>query len=315
MALWCACAVAVNSWFDPPVVTEPTPLAAGISVDPIPEWAKDAAALQHLSLKDRKSIYKSQVALVRHYEADALGSPDPEWTGSRVRRIQETTDEIFVLAGVVLWLSCPSPLTFGPVLHFSERGNPASLRTAGILPPVLIRDDEQTNVPSPKDIHLAGLLLDSIVSLRRDRTLWIAIRMLGRALTESMMWEMRYLLLWVVLEALFGPESPQEITYRLSQRIALFLGQDAESSQHCFKEAKEGYAWRSKIVHGCRTSKLTPEDSCKITVSVEELVRRAFRKILIDEDLVNHFDDKDRDRYLDSLPFLPIWARFSGVNP
>jgi hypothetical protein len=40
-------------------------------------------------------------------------------------------------------------------------------------------------------------------------------------------WDARFLLLlWVVLEAIFAPSDPREITFSLSQRVAFFLGND-----------------------------------------------------------------------------------------
>jgi hypothetical protein len=37
-------------------------------------------------------------------------------------------------------------------------------------------------------------------------------------------WDPPFLLLWVVLEAIFAPSDPREITFRLSQRVAFCLG-------------------------------------------------------------------------------------------
>ena len=117
------------------------------------------------------------------------------------------------------------------------------------------------------------------------------------------MWEARYLWEWVVLEAIFGPENPNETTYRLSQRIGLFFGEDPESRRRIFEEAKKAYTWRSKIVHGGRLSKLTPETSQDMAECTERLVREAMVKILTSPELLVEFNSKNREEYLDSLLF------------
>jgi hypothetical protein len=105
------------------------------------------------------------------------------------------------------------------------------------------------------------------------------------------------------LEALFGPEGPSETTYRLAQRIALFLGETREDKRRLFDEAKQAYSWRSKIVHGRRLSKLIPEKSEKLSVVAEDLIRAAFVKIVNAPELLRQFDSTNRDEFLDGLSF------------
>lgn len=167
---------------------------------------------------------------------------------------------------------------------------------------MLIREEENDNVPSLEDLAQAGRLLSSMLSLERNGSTWIAIRMLVRTLTESM-WEARYLWHWIVLEALFGPENPNETTYRLSQRVALFLGDHAESRRRLFDDAKKAYAWRSKIVHGGRLGKLIPERSEEMTVFTETILRDSLVKVLSSPELVAEFNGNTRDGFLDSLVF------------
>jgi hypothetical protein len=299
--MWYGCSIVVHR-FDRPVLAAPTSLAPGVRLEPVPEWVKSDEVLKNLALNDRKAVRKSQVAFTSEYIADALGSPDPDWASSHPRSIQAATEEKFSLASIALWLAYPSPLSGGPVLHFSEAGDPASLRMAGSLKPVLVNKKETNNTPSMQDLTYSGTLLRAIMSLPRTGTIWVAARMLVRAVTEPA-WETRYLLLWVTLEALFGSESPQETTYRLSQRLALFLGDDAESCKCYFEKIKEGYGWRSKVVHGSRLAKLTSEKSVEITEVAETIVRKTFTRILEHDDLTKKFDARSREEFLDSLLF------------
>lgn len=300
--MWYACSIALNSWFEDSPVTRPKELSHGVRLEPVPSWVKEDDALKLLSWTDRENIRDAALTFAIEYEAEALGSPDPEWRGGAPRPIQSSVDEKFTLASVALWLVKPSRLTCGPVLHFSRTGDPTSLRQAASLRPVLIREDENDNVPTSDDLDSIGKILNVILNLRRDATTWIAIRMLVRALTESM-WEARYLWQWVVLEALFGPESPNETTYRVAQRIALFLGRNPDEKRSLFDGAKRAYSWRSKIVHGRRLSKLTPEKSEELSVLSEDLIRSALVRILKTHDYVLRFDGEKRDEFLDELSF------------
>jgi hypothetical protein len=117
------------------------------------------------------------------------------------------------------------------------------------------------------------------------------------------MWEARYLWQWIVLEALFGPDGPTETTHRLSQRIALFLTKEPETRAEIFKAVKDAYGWRSKLVHGGRLSKLSPEKAQELTIFTENTIRLSFDAILSDNHLAELFNTKNRDRYLDSLAF------------
>lgn len=126
--------------------------------------------------------------------------------------------------------------------------------------------------------------------------------MLVRALSESL-WEARYLLQWIVLESLFGPDVPSETTYRLTQRIGSFLGDGPETKRRIYEEAKQAYAWRSKIVHGRRLSKLSSEQSLELSHSTEAMIRKSLSKVLLVPGLHSEFDGAKRDEYLNSMIF------------
>ena len=231
-----------------------------------------------------------------------MGSPDPNWKGKNPRGIQASVDEKFMLASVALWLAKPSRLTCGPVMHFGQKGVSTSLRQAGTLKPILISTNDTQNELTAADVALASKLLEAIVALPRERTLWTAIRFLLSALTEKG-WETRFVWLWVVLEALFGPDSPGETTYRLAQRIALFVGEENSEQERIFAATKQAYGWRSKIVHGRHLSRLTSEGSLELSANTEQAIRSALSKILLDKNRLTIFDGKGRDTFLDGLLF------------
>ncbi|GAA2850090.1 hypothetical protein GCM10010836_51360 [Aminobacter aminovorans] len=288
--------------FDDPLVL-PIHLSAGIHIENLPDWVRTESALDYLPWRERQQILDDpQVAFTTEYEAEALGSPDPDWRGDNPRTIQRTIDEKFTLAAIALWLVKPSRLSCGPTLHFSARGDSDSMRQGSSIARVLTSDDDIENQPTLGDLKMAGALLAKILHLDRKATTWFALRMLFPALREHH-WETRFLLEWVVLEALFGPESAGETTYRLAQRIGLFIGDNADEKRHIFENVKEAYSYRSKVVHGRRLVKLSKEKSMELTKATEKTLRRAFIKILSEPELIGKFDGKGRDPYLDSLLF------------
>ena len=113
---------------------------------------------------------------------------------------------------------------------------------------------------------------------------------------------MRYLLLWIALEALFGADS--EITFRISQRIAFFISGQAEAKE-TFRRMKRAYNWRNKIVHGLRHRELKREESEQVLHDTETAIRKALRRILLDAAMVGNFVDNRREPYLDELAYQP----------
>jgi hypothetical protein len=107
----------------------------------------------------------------------------------------------------------------------------------------------------------------------------------------------------IAIECLFGPEDGRETTFRLSQRLALFVEADSEQARELFSKMKKSYGWRSKIVHGLRVARLTDEDSDVLLNELEEVTRRSLASVLANESIATTFDGRDRENYLDGLAF------------
>lgn len=300
--MWYSCSVALNCWFKNDPINKAVPLSCGIILEPIPEWVKEDEALKYLSWNDKKNIKDSELVFSTRYKADALGSHDPDWKGKNPRGIQSVVDEKFTLASVALWLIQPTNLSCGPTFHFNQENDSSSMRSSGNLKSISIDQDELDNTLTLDHIIEAGEILERILLLQRDGNIWYATRLLVLALTEKT-WEIRYLLLWVILEMLFGSENQQEITYRLSLRVAFFIEHDSEKCIEKFKQAKDAYRIRSKTVHGLRLSKLTSEASVIYMKNTEEIIRQTFIKILSSAELTNTFTTKKREEYLENLIF------------
>lgn len=301
--MWQAYCIPKNCWFAELPVETPFHLAAGIYLERVPDWVKEEQVSEDLSWRDRENIKDAQFAFVTSYQADALGSPDPEWMGAKPRPIQDTVNERFSLAAFALWLAKPSTLSAGTTLHFDRENDPYSVRQAATLYRIIVMESEENNELEAADLNLGSQFLGRLLALPRPSSLWTAIHMMLLGLRESR-WELRYLSQWIAVEALFGPEQTNETTFRLSQRIALFLGGDEAGCKQIFSLAKEAYKWRSKVVHGGRLEKLTNEKSLKFSDWTEQHIRASFQKILLDPNLIATFSNaKARDNFLDHLSF------------
>jgi hypothetical protein len=148
-------------------------------------------------------------------------------------------------------------------------------------------------------MDLAGRLHSSLIRVPQDTAVWTAIRATWAGLQMNIE-EIRYSLFWMALEALFGPDDPREITYRLSHRIALFLTKDRSGARELFMKAKSGYGFRSKVVHGRWKENVKSQ---VLMADAERLVRESLIRLLQDDELMNVLCGKKRGAYLDNLIF------------
>ena len=110
----------------------------------------------------------------------------------------------------------------------------------------------------------------------------------------------RYLLCWVGIESLVGPNDARELSFRLAQWIGFFLGKDRQDAKTVFETAKAGYILRSKLAHGrWKYDKKTTD----LMLQSEGLFRESLLRILSDAALLTAFSGDEREKYLDSLAY------------
>jgi len=255
--------------------------------------------LDGLSVIEREAVRNATHAFVLCYEAEALGSPDPDWKGAGPKSIQETKCEIGVMANLALWLSRPSPVCFAVVLHAPQFGSQPTIQQTQRCSELLCHPRDVEARITGADLPLAAKLHHALLELTRDTAMWTAVRAAWAGLQMNIE-TIRCLLFWVALEALFGPEDGREITYRLSQRVGLFLGANRTEARELFTTAKAGYSFRSKIVHGQWKE---DKDGERRMAEAESLLRRALLRILETPAMVAAFSTKGREGFLDNLVF------------
>lgn len=85
---------------------------------------------------------------------------------------------------------------------------------------------------------------------------------------------------WIACESLFGEDIELgELTYRLSLRIAHFLGTDAEQRESIRDMARDAYRVRGLLVHG--RARIDQTRLAGQTRAMEDLTRKAIRKCLV----------------------------------
>lgn len=101
------------------------------------------------------------------------------------------------------------------------------------------------------------------------------------------------------LETLFTTDST-EITYKLANRIAWFMGKNLKSRKDIFNKVRAGYRIRSKVVHG---EKFVETSDLPAIQDVHKLARSVILKIFGDSLLFEKFElkNKDFEEYLSSL--------------
>lgn len=81
---------------------------------------------------------------------------------------------------------------------------------------------------------------------------------------------------WIALEPLFGDTQSNEVTFKLSLRLAAWLGDTADERRALFTECKKAYGRRSKLAHG----KLDAAQLCSEAVRVRGFLKRSLINIL-----------------------------------
>lgn len=280
------------------------PLGSGVSIAPLASFALPEEIAQQTAFRDLAEIRHQQFAFVAEYEAAFFGEPDSTGTSKQLQ-----AERLIRLAMLSFWIVRPTGMGFKVV--FTAEVDESGRHGRGwktFMPTLVPLASYQRAKVESGDLQFARELFSVLVTLPSEGTLWVAETMTLKALREYD-GANRFILLWIALEALFGPSDGREMTHRLSHRLAFFLGETPEEAKAIFREGKEGYRWRSKIVHGFHVSGMTAERSLALTSFAEDVVRRSMNKILRDARLQAAFEsDSEREKYLDEMAFSAPWS-------
>lgn len=268
-------------------------------IDAVPAWLREDLFVKELGLQDQDELARCTHCLIHDYHVAQPLSSVPA-SGAKPRSIHGVKVDLSYLVNLSLWLQHDSRAGFSLVFRAEELSGDFKVQK----PPA--RHDrflclDPTRAIVHEDLVSAQKLYSALSTIPRHSAPWTACRAVTSAL-QMRRGQIRDLLLWIALEALFGSDT--EITYRLSQRVALFVADDRAEARQIFAEVKQGYKVRCKLAHG-EWGRDT-DDQEKFTSHIartETLVRRCFVRLLRDEASLAQFCGKNRNVFLDSLPF------------
>lgn len=300
---WITFAPLEPHWVLPTDVSLPYYFSECVSLQKLPEWVRqdseEDALRKHLRAQIDDGFHH---CIAVEYKADSPDMPDPNWKGDPPWSMQDNAAQLARLAHLTLWLVRPTSLTFGMVADAEQQGPEWITRNITPYSQVYPMPESSHEEHTGADLETARALFQALQSATLNGPLQIAALITTKALID-LTWEIRFLLMWLVMECLFGPKDGREISFRISQRVALFLEKDEAKARELFEQVKESYRWRSKIVHGFRLEKLMDEKSRSLLQDLERLVRRSLGAILGDKGFLGIFDGKKREGFLDGLAF------------
>ena len=300
-------------------------LTPDASIAPVPDWLRnDKVGLDGFSRIDRSEIDACTHCFICGFDVDE----EAEMLARRGRRGKKKEDnprsakgvaaDLVYLANLAFWLQRTPHVGFNYV--YQVRDGSEAFYTMGparhdrfLYHP---NDESQRRRITSDDLKAVQKLYVALATIPRDSAPWTAFRAVTSAL-QMQRNEIRHLLLWIALEALFGADT--EITYRISQRLAFFLASDRGEAAELFVKAKQGYVARCKMAHGAWGPKTanTPEN-LEVTGITEDFVRRAFIHLLRNDETIKIFCGKEEKRgvYLDHLPFEEFTGQPGSIpNP
>jgi hypothetical protein len=296
---WTALALIGPSWHATPIQSTPANITGTVRFAPLPSWFESAFDETHSKAELGEHLNDSHAfCLQTVYEAPAPVSGQ----GVGGEEHEKAQSELQV-ATTLLWIVRRTSFGFNKFILAEEDPTGwtwreiSSHEEAAPLRSYLNVDIESS------DFAEAYALWDVYRQATVDGTVRTALNALSLARIQRS-WPLRFLTLWLALEGLFGPTDARETTFRLCQRIALFISGKGEAAVKLFGRVNESYRWRSKAVHGLRLQKLNDRKSEELLEEAEALVQESLKKILSDESLAEIFDSNAREAYLDNLALI-----------
>ena len=240
-----------------------------------------------------------------------LWIPDPEWTGTKPKGIQDLRWQSALLANLSIWMVMPSTVCVTCGFHALT-----SIGGRQLESPAVTIDRETTlycherdlhNGPTLSDLRKAARLFDTLSTVPRKNSVWPALRAFWSALT-SYAADLRYPLFWQGLESLFGSDTDiRDVSKRLRERISYFLADNQRTQTELHDEVKACYAERSAIVHGRWEDSQAFHDVHMYTT--EAIVRTVVRDIAAKPGMLGAFLSPKRNQ------FLEAWVQSKAFAP
>lgn len=205
----------------------------GVILDAVPKWFQDERKFAEPNF-GKRDAFSAEACLKVTFEADGLGVLVPSVPGGIERPNHEASLELIRIANLALWLARPSSLHLEIAITAEPRPSPSgSPVDSTIVDSICPLEQYAEATLQVKHLATADELATAIQNLSYPSAVWTAIRFLWLALTQQT-WEIRFVCLWIAIEALFGPNNGKNIGRSLRTRIACFLNENQEDAKIAF---------------------------------------------------------------------------------
>lgn len=226
---------------------------------------------------------------------------DDDVEPGRAGEVWAEQKERLYLANLALWIAHPTDLGYEFLVQGDvDNGRFNQVGVEGRFWPIHALASYKTESLSLDDCERARLILGALVGVPRKTPLRSALLMLCDGLADGKH-AIRFMLVWVAIEALFGPVDGWKVRSRIAQRASAFLASPQMGAAKVFTTVSRSWKARCAVVHGLRVEGL-PADTDGIVREAEELVRSALLAIAASPEHVATFSSgPDRERYLASI--------------
>ena len=241
----------------------------------------------------------AQFCLVTTYKAHSYGDPSGAPAGGPPTK-QDAARQRLQLAALSLWLARPSSVHFRFVAHVHES------HLGGVkLPPLFFTFDEKPSLSryaaarlTPADLKGARRLNVALNALNLSGPVFIAARYLWLALNQEHA-DVRLGILWMAVDALFGPEDGQGIGEAIRKRVPAFFGGSRKTQIENHGHAAAGWKARCEVMHGDTLGARSRKEKEYLLLESESIVRGALLSVLLDWRRRRAFETSTgRDAYL-----------------
>ncbi len=265
----------------------PVYFAKGLWLTLIPDWLRLEPVMEQLASPDRDLLKQLQYAFVMEYEATTWGAPDPDWNGPEPRSVQDTKKEVAQLANLAMWIVKPSPACYELVFHAPRWKDGWNVQSSEKSVRIRCHPKDRYAVLSNHDLEEAARLHSALCSVPVGNAVRTAVQCTWAALQVEDI-EVRNLLFWTALEAIFGPEAGPDGDRRMAERIGVFLSNDAAEARKARERIGPAISFRHGLARGRPPGR---EELSGFGHETEILVRRALDKLLTDDGLLERFCD------------------------
>jgi hypothetical protein len=285
----------------------------GVSIGRVPDWCRDPGAFASMLAPEHERI----VSKARHafwaefpYVESAMPGNSQKRTPEELRAERRIRNAV-----LAMWLAHPFWFEVPLAVRASAREDGRLRWEGGDRPDMDVQlgwgsdpDNSGNRVPGDA-LKEARVLYEGMTSLPDGGAVAVALEALWYSLTLRKP-QLAFLVLWIALEALFGPDGPERVTACLKRWIPGFAEEKAGINGLSKGTVDKWYRARCKIAHG---RSLCPKDAKKAAElmetakGVENVARRSLVAILKDPSLAVLLNGESRElelarRYGDPRP-------------